>query len=167
MLSLKMDTTNLPPANSFPEYSDPFEDQPPTMATDAQRQPKPKPLARLQSDTDSSRGASPQPTHFSVLPASRGGTNGNRVLRSATVGYVAPEFKGKEEQMQDGESSLVPPRQPPAAVRPKLTRDGNMQSGRSSSSRSGSPSLSSTSRSTGSTRSSASTTSTSRLRPPP
>jgi len=32
----------------------------------AAESPKPKPLARLQSDTDSSRGPSPQPTHFSV-----------------------------------------------------------------------------------------------------
>ncbi|KOS21092.1 NAD-specific glutamate dehydrogenase [Escovopsis weberi] len=60
---------------------------------------KPKVLAEIQNtDSDSSRGPSPQPTHVTVLPTN--GTNGNRVLRSATVGYIAPEFKGKVEQMK-------------------------------------------------------------------
>lgn len=44
------------------------------------------------------RQPSPQPTHFSV-PYRNGNGNGHRVLRSATVGYTAPEFKGKKEQM--------------------------------------------------------------------
>lgn len=59
---------------------------------------KPKPVSRLQSDgTDTSRGASPQPSHISVpLPH----LNGHKVLRSATVGYIAPEFTGKVEQMK-------------------------------------------------------------------
>ncbi|CAG9993628.1 unnamed protein product [Clonostachys byssicola] len=59
--------------------------------------PKPSPLARLQSDgTDTSRGASPQPSHISIpLPH-----NGHKILRSATVGYIAPEFVGKLEQMK-------------------------------------------------------------------
>ncbi|KAI1247887.1 glutamate dehydrogenase (NADP(+)) gdh1 [Eutypa lata] len=45
-----------------------------------------------------SRHPSPQPTHFSV-PLMSNGQNGHRVLRSATVGYIAPEFKGRAEQM--------------------------------------------------------------------
>lgn len=61
--------------------------------------PKPKSLAELQSEA-TSRGASPQPTHFSVRPSSA--SNGHKVLRSATVGYIAPAFQGKEEQMKTG-----------------------------------------------------------------
>jgi glutamate dehydrogenase len=68
------------------------------MATES---PKPRAVAQLQADGDeSSRGPSPQPTHFSVPLLSRGNSNGHRILRSATVGYVAPEFTGKVEQMK-------------------------------------------------------------------
>lgn len=48
------------------------------------------------------RRPSPQPAHFySTSNGNNGhnGHNGHRVLRSATVGYIAPEFKGKQEQM--------------------------------------------------------------------
>jgi glutamate dehydrogenase len=48
------------------------------------------------------RHPSPQPTHFSYPPMPKVNGNGHRTLRSATVGYVAPEFKGKNEQMQLG-----------------------------------------------------------------
>jgi len=48
---------------------------------------------------EASRHPSPQPTHVSYPPLSKLNGNGHRVLRSATVGYVAPEFKGKKEQM--------------------------------------------------------------------
>jgi glutamate dehydrogenase len=51
-----------------------------------------------QLDSEPSRHPSPQPTHFSLLNRQNG--QGHRVLRSATVGYVAPEFKGKTEQMK-------------------------------------------------------------------
>jgi hypothetical protein len=53
------------------------------------------------------RQPSPQPTHFSV-PSKNGNSNGNghRILRSATVGYIAPEFKGKKDQMLQGSSLL-------------------------------------------------------------
>ncbi|TVY32418.1 NAD-specific glutamate dehydrogenase [Lachnellula subtilissima] len=48
------------------------------------------------------RQPSPQPTHFSI-PYRNGNGNGNgnphRILRSGTVGYIAPEFKGKKDQM--------------------------------------------------------------------
>jgi len=47
------------------------------------------------------RQPSPQPTHFSV-PNKNGNGNGHRILRSATVGYVAPEFTGKKAQMAQG-----------------------------------------------------------------
>lgn len=58
------------------------------------------------------RQPSPQPTHFSVplsLKNGNGNGNGHRVLRSATVGYVAPEFEGKKAQMEQG--MLVDPYQ--------------------------------------------------------
>lgn len=44
-----------------------------------------------------SRHPSPQPSHISVHL--KNNENGRRVLRSATVGYVAPEFAGRDEQM--------------------------------------------------------------------
>jgi glutamate dehydrogenase len=94
--------TNILPADRFPDYIDPFEEftQSATMATES---PKPRAVAQLQADGDeSSRGPSPQPTHFSVPLLSRGNSNGHRILRSATVGYVAPEFTGKVEQMKAG-----------------------------------------------------------------
>jgi glutamate dehydrogenase len=52
------------------------------------------------------RKPSPQPAHFSV-PSKNGNGNGHRVLRSATVGYIAPEFKGKAEQMLQGKMFIM------------------------------------------------------------
>jgi glutamate dehydrogenase len=51
---------------------------------------------------DLARHPSPQPTHFSVPYLAKQNGNGHRILRSATVGYVAPEFKGKADQMEQG-----------------------------------------------------------------
>ncbi|KAL3955972.1 hypothetical protein ACCO45_008818 [Purpureocillium lilacinum] len=68
--------------------------------------PKLKALANVQSE-ESSRGPSPQPTHFSVPLMSNTNGNGNRILRSATVGYVAPEFTGKLEQMKAVKDIIV------------------------------------------------------------
>lgn len=63
--------------------------------------PRPKALAQIQtSESDSSRGPSPQPTHVSVPQVPHSLRNGHRVLRSATVGYVAPQFEGKTEQIK-------------------------------------------------------------------
>lgn len=50
-----------------------------------------------------SRHASPQPTSVSSLTPGRIGGNGYRVLRSATVGYIAPAFGGRADQMKEGE----------------------------------------------------------------
>lgn len=57
------------------------------------------------------RQPSPQPTHIDVSGGGingntsncHNGPNGHRILRSATVGYVAPTFEGKKAQMEDGE----------------------------------------------------------------
>lgn len=49
------------------------------------------------------REPSPQPIHFSVSSHSHPHSqNGHRVLRSATVGYIAPRFEGKKAQMAEG-----------------------------------------------------------------
>jgi hypothetical protein len=64
--------------------------------------PTNKLVERISNPKSPERQPSPQPTHFSVPHNG----NGHRVLRSATVGYVAPEFKGKKAQMVQGESSM-------------------------------------------------------------
>lgn len=71
--------------------------------------PANKLLAKIK-DEQVSRHPSPQPTHFSVDLGSEkvNGQNGHKVLRSATVGYIAPEFKGKEAQMATGKSGMLP-----------------------------------------------------------
>lgn len=53
------------------------------------------------------RVPSPQPTHFSVPARNNGHSgngngNGHRLPRSASVGYVAPKFEGKDKQMEEG-----------------------------------------------------------------
>lgn len=47
------------------------------------------------------RQPSPQPTHLGVPGASHG--NHSRILHEKGVGYVAPKFDGKEQQMEEGE----------------------------------------------------------------
>ncbi|KAK7911292.1 NAD-specific glutamate dehydrogenase [Apiospora marii] len=92
MLSLQ--TTDLP-LDRFPEYAEsPEAAKSPIMTANG---PINKLVQQLQGGAEPSRTPSPQPTHFSV-PQTNG--NGHRVLRSATVGYIAPEFKGKAEQKQ-------------------------------------------------------------------
>lgn len=68
------------------------------MASPVASSPSSKLFEKLRADPE--RHPSPQPTHFSVPVLSRANGNGHRVMRSATVGYVAPEFKGKAEQMK-------------------------------------------------------------------
>lgn len=104
MLALNVNT-DLPTMDRFPNYEDisPTEEIGDIMATAAP--PRNKMLGQVQADSaESSRGPSPQPTHFSVPMAARANGNGHRVLRSATVGYVAPTFVGKLEQMDQGKS---------------------------------------------------------------
>ncbi|KAG6002753.1 glutamate dehydrogenase (NADP(+)) gdh1 [Claviceps pusilla] len=67
------------------------------------------PASNLVAETQSletSRGASPQPTHFSIPCSARPKQNGHRTVHSATIDYVAPEFKGKEKQMKVVEQIL-------------------------------------------------------------
>jgi hypothetical protein len=52
------------------------------------------------------REPSPQPMHFSVSSHNHPhpyNQNGHRILRSATVGYIAPRFEGKKAQMIEGQ----------------------------------------------------------------
>lgn len=95
--------TDIPPSDSFPDYIDPFEAYFDAM-TVASPTPINKAVAKL-ATLQPSHGPSSQPLHFSVPlhPSdSNGSTNGQRYLRSATVGYVAPTFMGKMDQMKEG-----------------------------------------------------------------
>ncbi|KAI1808739.1 NAD-specific glutamate dehydrogenase [Daldinia bambusicola] len=105
---LTLQTTDLS-LDRFPQYSDPFEPfevlEPKTqimttngVASSPSPVPANKLLGKVQGSDQVSRHPSPQPTHFSVPLGALGG-NGHRVLRSATVGYIAPEFKGRDEQI--------------------------------------------------------------------
>lgn len=105
--------TDFEGCDSFPTYVDPFEDSDETfideasMPSSASSSSSPlNPGQRLVEKVreDPSRHASPQPTSVHVPTLSRAnGGNGYRVMRSATVGYIAPEFKGKPDQMKQGE----------------------------------------------------------------
>lgn len=106
--------TDFEGCDSFPTYIDPFEDSDETFIDDASMPSSASsssplnPSQRLAEKVreDPSRHASPQPTsvHVPTLSKSNGvGGNGYRVMRSATVGYIAPEFKGKLDQMKEGE----------------------------------------------------------------
>ncbi|KAK7742036.1 NAD-dependent glutamate dehydrogenase [Cytospora paraplurivora] len=99
---------DLEAGDRFPIYTDPFEDSDDTFTEDTIMSPSavtassplsagPRPAGKFSEDP--SRHASPQPTSVSVPLAKTTNGNGYRVLRSATVGYIAPEFKGKQVQM--------------------------------------------------------------------
>lgn len=115
----------------FPEYFEPLETSETfepfpvfdlevdldIMASSASSEPSPQSPLPINKTLEQvvrtpSRQPSPQPTHFSV-PYQHGngmngnGGNGHRILRSATVGYIAPEFKGKKEQMVQGQSYFI------------------------------------------------------------
>jgi len=87
---------------AFPTYVDPFEEIYARMED----------LKLLDKHIDQvirtpGREPSPQPIHFSVPGPKRhiglsNERNGHRVLRSATVGYIAPRFEGKEAQIAEG-----------------------------------------------------------------
>lgn len=113
---------NLSPTVEFPKFDDsleipPFDesitfphfDETKTNMPDSEPQkttltinpPTNKTLTQLAGSPG--RHPSPQPTHFSMPYSYKNGNgNGHRVLRSATVGYSAPEFKGKKDQMELG-----------------------------------------------------------------
>jgi glutamate dehydrogenase len=99
--TLTINTANIIASTlKFPEYTEAID----IMAANIDGIPTPRsPINKLvdQVVRAPSREPSPQPTHFSV-PAKNGNGNGHRVLRSATVGYIAPEFKGKKAQMLQG-----------------------------------------------------------------
>jgi glutamate dehydrogenase len=92
------------PMSSFPEYVDPFASSDETMMGSPAVMGVPHRLIEKIKGDEPGRHPSPQPTHVSYpITAKVVNGNGHRVLRSATVGYVAPEFKGKKEQMQLGQ----------------------------------------------------------------
>ncbi|CAG8984030.1 hypothetical protein HYALB_00002971 [Hymenoscyphus albidus] len=89
---------------AFPEYHEPIDYFcPPNDLCESY-----EPIDNM-SDSDStlpilgvqvSRKPSPQPAHFGIPYKNLSGNgNGHRTLRSATVGYIAPEFAGKQAQM--------------------------------------------------------------------
>jgi len=100
-MMLTLQTADLPV--SFPDYVDPLEPYRgvDTMATRGTPGNVNKPIDKVRDEVD--RHPSPQPSHLSSTLLSRPNGNGHRILRSATVGYVAPEFKGKSQQMKEGE----------------------------------------------------------------
>lgn len=111
--------TDLGTCDSFPTYTDPFDSSEDTAAesdgisTMASSSPSPtaspgnKFVDKLREGP--SRHASPQPTSVSHSVPVKVGGNGYRVLRSATVGYIAPAFVGRADQMKEGEQSRVAP----------------------------------------------------------
>ena len=91
------------PMSSFPEYVDPFASSGDTMTESPITMGVANRLVEKLKGDEPGRHPSPQPTHVSYPLMSKVNGNGHRVLRSATVGYVAPEFTGKKEQMKFGE----------------------------------------------------------------
>jgi hypothetical protein len=90
------------PIEDFPAFEHTFEE----VMTDLHHLPISNKLVGQVANEYVSRTPSPRSTHFSV--PYNGNGNGHRILRSATVGYVAPEFKGKKDQMLLGELPLPP-----------------------------------------------------------
>ncbi|KAH6624725.1 Glutamate/Leucine/Phenylalanine/Valine dehydrogenase-domain-containing protein [Chaetomium sp. MPI-SDFR-AT-0129] len=87
------------PMSSFPDYVDPFTSSDETMTNSPITGVANRLVEKVKGE-EPGRHPSPQPTHVSYGSLSKVNGNGHRVLRSATVGYVAPEFTGKKEQMQ-------------------------------------------------------------------
>lgn len=121
MATMTLNTANMASPQQFPEYRDLFKfpeytlppvkllvyHEPPANMSSIES-PKPNAVHPNNDSTESlvrtpGRKPSPQPAHFSVPVNLRNGNgNGHRILRSATVGYIAPEFKGKQAQMEQG-----------------------------------------------------------------
>lgn len=93
--------------SSFPEYKDPFFESSGDTIMDSPiaMNPAQKLVDKIRGEP--SRHPSPQPTHINYPALNKVNGNGHRVLRSATVGYVAPEFVGKAEQMKLGQLPVV------------------------------------------------------------
>lgn len=102
------------PKEKFPAFDDSFlhaefqldseEDQyTPDMSSKESTPPINKTMDKLR--TPERKQPSPQPTHFSVPAVGRNGNGTGRVIRSQTIGYIAPEFKGKQAQMEQGKQS--------------------------------------------------------------
>ncbi|KAB5558634.1 Glutamate/Leucine/Phenylalanine/Valine dehydrogenase-domain-containing protein [Coniochaeta sp. 2T2.1] len=108
-LTIKTTLTDMD-AVSFPEYVDPFEassSDSDTMAgptLGASTLPKGL-ISKLKDEPD--RHPSPQPTHLGGRYLTKANGNGHRTMRSATLGYIAPEFKGKGEQMKQVEKEIL------------------------------------------------------------
>ncbi len=105
---LTVQTTDLP-LDRFPDYTDSpvsFESYHPPIEIMAANGTGPANKVLGAAKDELSRHPSPQPTHFSV-PLMTNGQNGHRVLRSATVGYIAPEFKGRAEQIKSGKAIYI------------------------------------------------------------
>ncbi|CAL3965718.1 unnamed protein product [Diplocarpon coronariae] len=102
-LTINVNTTDMASSIQFPEYFEPIgldTELDTNIMSTPDRTPSHKKLDVLVKSPD--RHPSPQPIHFN-LPYKNGKNghgngNGHRVLRSATVGYIAPEFKGKNDQ---------------------------------------------------------------------
>lgn len=116
---LALHPTDLP-LDRFPEYQDPLEEEFPPFSdvfgTMTANGTAPANKALGVDTDDASRHPSPQPTHFN-LPTGNG-ASGNKILRSATVGYIAPEFKGRTEQMTSGKPHNASPPRHTAAFSP-------------------------------------------------
>jgi glutamate dehydrogenase len=85
------------PIEDFPAFDHTLEE----VMTDLHHSPISNKLVGQVAREYVSRTPSPRSTHSSV--PNNGNGNGHRILRSAKVGYVAPEFKGKKDQMMLGE----------------------------------------------------------------
>ncbi|OAA60511.1 NAD-specific glutamate dehydrogenase [Niveomyces insectorum RCEF 264] len=101
---LTLITADLP--TSFPEYVDSYTPDEEDMSSSSSPpiSPANKLVGRVKDTL--SRHPSPQPSHLSSTLSKANG-NGHRVLRSATVGYVAPEFKGKLQQMKEVREAIA------------------------------------------------------------
>jgi glutamate dehydrogenase len=88
----------------FPPFDDSIADMA-DLSSPAAISPAKKLLEKA-ADSPTSRKPTPGPTHIGI-PYRNGSGNGHRILRSATVGYTAPEFKGKQAQMEAGPLSSL------------------------------------------------------------
>ncbi|EPE34114.1 NAD(P)-binding Rossmann-fold containing protein [Glarea lozoyensis ATCC 20868] len=117
MKTLTINTTDLTSSSvPFPVYYEPEDIFGPSIEPEPKHFEPPnmmagdRPVNKLVDSISRTPGRlpSPQPTHFGGhdVPYKNGNGNGHRVLRSATVGYIAPEFKGKKAQKIEVKAKL-------------------------------------------------------------